>query len=266
MSDNETREFPTATKSIIKNSYSCDEQAIKNVFLISSKAGKGTGFLLSPSGIIITNEHVVSGCSPTEIQAISSSGEGYQFKHCILDKDRDLAALIPNVKISGGLILNVLDIKVRQEVETWGFPLYYDGPNPLVSVGHVSGFSFAKDKGVITRIIVNAAFNNGNSGGPLLRAGTNEVVGVVVAKWAPFTEFQESALEALKKTKSGLQFTATDFRGKKYRLSEAQLVADLLLQHKMLVQVMYGEAISAKELETFLEANNYDIASKIGDY
>ena len=254
-----TEIMPISTQMVLDNSALCDEQAIKFVFLIlCPKTGsKGTAFLLS-NGVIVTNEHVVRGCAANEILAISSAGLQYQFKKCITDLVNDLALLIPQEEIDGGLKINSSNISIRQEVHTWGFPLFYNGPAPLLSVGYLSGFRYEQNIG--RRLVINGAFNQGNSGGPLFKAGTDEIIGVVVAKWAPFTPFQTSALEALKNNKYGMQYEAQDDQGNKTTFGESQLVADLLLQHRALVQVMIGEAIPATVLEEFLKKNSIDLS------
>ncbi len=258
MEQNSIEELPISTQMVLNSSSSCDEQPIKHVFLIfCAKTGsKGTGFLLE-SGLIITNEHVIRGCLDSEILAVSSTGLNYQIKKSIVDVSQDLAILVPQVKIEGGLKINTSALMVRQEVHTWGFPLFYNGPAPLLSVGYLSGFRLDPHCG--KRLIVNGAFNQGNSGGPLFKADTDEVVGVVVAKWAPFTNFQTTALEALKNNRSGFQYEATDNQGNKISFAESQLVADLLYQHRVLVQVMIGEAIPAEVLDIFLKKSFSEI-------
>lgn len=117
----------------------------------------------------------------------------------------------------------------------------------------MSGYK-AEMKGNISvkHLIVNGAFNPGNSGGPLFQATDNKVIGVVVSKHAPINQFQLSALNALANNKSGVVFTATDEKGTQIRFVESQLVADLLEHFRSLTQVMIGEAISVSELRTFL--------------
>ena len=113
---------------------------------------------------------------------------------------------------------------------------------------------------ILKRLVVNGAFNPGNSGGPLFRSNDNKVIGIVVSKHAPITRFHESALKALAENQTGVVFTATDERGNKKTFVESQIVADLLFYFRKLTQVMIGEAISVSELKNFLRDNElYDL-------
>jgi S1-C subfamily serine protease len=230
--------------------------SVKSVYLIvcQKTLQKGTGFLLK-SGQVITNEHVISGCQATDIFAVSSFGEKVLFSKLSTDTVRDFAVLFPQKKLDGGLALDSSgkDLPVGTVVSTWGFPLGYNGPAPLLSIGYLSGYrAEIKDKISVKHLIVNCAFNSGNSGGPLFQATENKVIGVVVSKHMPISQFQLSALKALANNKSGVVFTATDDKGNQIQFVESQLVADLLEHFKSLTQVMIGEAISVTELRTFL--------------
>jgi len=51
-------------------------------------------------------------------------------------------------------------LKAGDPVTTWGFPLIYNGPAPLLSVGYLSGFEAVQqgDK-VVKHLVANGAFN-----------------------------------------------------------------------------------------------------------
>src|SRR5260370_28516576 len=60
--------------------------------------------------------------------------------------------------------------------------ILYNGIQPLLSVGYIAGFRSVTNAGKTSKhLIVNGAFNQGNSGGPLMMAQNNRVGGVVVA-------------------------------------------------------------------------------------
>ncbi|MFC7215163.1 serine protease [Saliphagus sp. GCM10025334] len=234
-------------------------EAIDSVFQIicPHTQSQGTGFLLD-SGYVVTNAHVVEGAVAGGILARSSRGEQVNFSNKTVDPDRDLAVLEPIEDPSGDLRLELdADFDVGAQVSTWGFPLGHSGPSPLLSVGYLSGFSQERtSSGPVKQLVVNGAFNDGNSGGPLFLSEDDGIIGVVVAKHAPFTQFQHSALEALANNRSGVNFTAEDEHGNGQRFSESQLVADLMQRFISLTQVMIGYAVDASELADFLDEND----------
>ena len=62
---------------------------------------------------------------------------------------------------------------------------------------------------MIRQWVVNAAFNRGNSGGPVVLIETGEVIGVVSSKLAPISPTAKSALDALEQQKSGFTYEGT---------------------------------------------------------
>src|SRR4030042_7044740 len=248
--------IPVATKWLLDAAGETGRSAIKSVYFVvcTKTSEKGTGFLLR-SGQIITNDHVIKGCEAEDIFAISSFGEKIFFSKSSSDTIRDLAVLFPKNKLDGGLALGSTNknLSVGTVVSTWGNPLGYNGPAPLLSVGYLSGYSAAMRGNIsVKHLVVNGAFNPGNSGGPLFEATDNKVIGVVVSKHLPFTQSQLSALKVLANNKGGTIFTRYDEKGNKIEFVESQLVADLLNHFRELTQVMIGEAISISELRAFL--------------
>ncbi|RWU09226.1 trypsin-like serine protease [Pseudidiomarina gelatinasegens] len=218
---------------------------------------KGSGFLLE-NGLIVTNEHVVRGCSIEQITITSAFGDQVSVSQGWLDSDRDLAILRPSIAQCGGLsIAREAKLQVGESVTTWGYPLGYNGPAPLLSVGYLAGFiSHRTGKGVKKHLVVNGAFNSGNSGGALFRASDNKVIGIVVSKHAPISQYHQSAIEALAKNNSGVVFHASDENGQKTSFVESQIVAELLVHMRSLTQVMIGEAIAAEELIAMLDESD----------
>jgi hypothetical protein len=220
---------------------------------------KGTAFLLK-TGLIITNWHVIEGSTMSDLIAISSEGEQIHFDSMVIDQNRDLVALKPKQTLKGGLAIQEEgNIQVGTQVVTWGYPLGYNGPAPLLTIGHLSGFNdsppYEETASIVKHLVINGAFNPGNSGGPLFIAQGQEVIGVVVSKHAPITPFVRSAIEELAKNPSGFIYKATDEYGNKRNFSEAQVVAEVLQYFRQMTQVVIGEAIASSELITFLKSN-----------
>jgi len=222
---------------------------------------KGTGFLMK-SGYLVTNWHVIRDCNAAEVLALSSDRKEIFFQNVLSDENRDLAILEPTRNLGKGLEAVNQNVGVGTKVSTWGHPLGYSGPAPILSVGYLAGFrDRRKDERsqVVKRYVINAAFNPGNSGGPLFVSGDNKVVGVVVAKHAPITPFLTSAIEALSKNPSGVVFSTTDQKGNTKQFVESQVVAMVLNYFRDMTQVVIGEVIVGSELIAFLKENNIDV-------
>jgi S1-C subfamily serine protease len=222
---------------------------------------KGTGFLIE-SGSIVTNEHVVNGCTASNMEAYPSVGGKVSFSDMTVDADRDLAVLQPREKLMGGLALGSdATLNLGQSVTTWGYPLIYSGPAPILSVGYAAGFNAAKLKTktggerVVKHIVVNGAFNPGNSGGPVFAANDNKVVGVVVWKMRILNQTVPTVIEGFKKgggvrTRGTFSMTMAD--GTQRGITDQEATAMVLEEFYNTVQVMIGEAISVSELKDFL--------------
>jgi hypothetical protein len=239
--------------------------AIQAIYLVYCQKDKnaGSGFLLS-NGVIVTNQHVVGTCEASDLIVVSSSNKRVTMQNRIVDLDKDLALLKPSDKLNGGLELATdKDPQPGTTVSTWGYPFLYNGVSPLLSVGYVAGFKNAgKSDKPVKHIIVNGAFNHGNSGGPLLVAQGNKVIGVVVLTYNFFPEYVETTIKTLESPGGGVfsgRFSGTDGSGKRVDLSDAQVIGMMLEEFYQKTQVMIGEAISASELRAFLAEKSRDL-------
>ena len=142
--------------------------------------GQGSGFIVSPDGLAITNSHVAGGRS--QLVATTTDGDRLDCQVIGDDPSTDLALLrlsgrdLPHVRIGDSQLL-----RVGQLVIAMGSPL---GLHSTVSTGVVSGVGRsmrASDGRLIDNIIQHAApINPGNSGGPLVDS-RGRVVGVNTA-------------------------------------------------------------------------------------
>jgi S1-C subfamily serine protease len=176
---------PVSTQWLLGSASPTQHAAINSVYLLVCPRAdkKGTSFLFK-SGIMATDNHVVEGCNSADLWAMSPMGEKITFSKLVTDTNRDLALLRPTSHLEGGFDLGSdVSHQLETRVTTWGFPLIYNGPAPILSVGYVAGYDDAPvGKAFVKHPVVNEAFNPGNSGGPLLVAPDNKVVGVVVWK------------------------------------------------------------------------------------
>jgi S1-C subfamily serine protease len=235
--------------------------AVQSVLRIicTQQNSQGTGFF-HKSGNVITADHVVRGCSNPEL--ILPNGTKILASVLATDQELDLAVVKPDSVISATplKISGASNFSIGMQVSTWGFPGGYGGVIPMLSVGYLSGVDarMSTSGKLIRKWVVNAAFNGGNSGGPLLQIETGEVIGVVSSKLAPISAQTLSILKILETQKFGMQYSGTDNNGQTISFSEAQLVAAVLDELRRQVQLVIGEAVIAEDIRTFLKLHNID--------
>lgn len=238
-------------------------KAIESVYIIFCGTVHGTGFLMT-SGIIVTNTHVIESCTSDVVLARSSRNREIHFKKVITDSTRDLALLVPSESLKGGLELGSdKPLKVGTNVTTWGFPLIYTSGAPLLTVGYISGYnSEAGGTAHVKHLVVNGAFNPGNSGGPVFVADDNKVIGIVVWRHRLTSNNVPVAINGLKHPRGGMMtgtFTKTLPDGRVTPVMDSEVVGDVLEEFYNLVQVQIGEAISVSELRAFIDEKKEEI-------
>lgn len=149
--------------------------------------GGGTGFVVDPSGWVLTNRHVVSA-TDADYTVVFSTGEKVPARVLARDPALDLAVLkvdkvtLPTIKLgdSGSLRVGQTVIAIGNALGEF---------RNTVSVGVISGLGrqivageeFRGESEVLDAVIqTDAAINLGNSGGPLLNL-RGEAVGVNTA-------------------------------------------------------------------------------------
>ena len=150
------------------------------------------------------------------------------------------------------------------EVSTWGYPFAYSGATPLLSVGHVAGYRTDGSRGrPVKHVVVNAAFNHGNSGGPLLLAQENSVIGIVVLTMHFYPKYIKQMLDQMSGEPGGWSYgmtiTREDGSQAKIQPSVPQMTAMILDEFYQKTQTMIGEAISASELAAMLNDRKQEL-------
>src|ERR1700730_4624142 len=266
-------QIPVATQTLLDNVKSSESKSvIKSVLRIEcpKDSAKGTGFVVSGIGVIVTNAHVAGNCNAADLVGVSAvSNDPVKFSSMVKDDNRDIALLCPTKALPFSLKLSG-DEKplVETEVETWGYPLRYNRAAPILSRGYLAGYDEGLDaqgrlkNPLVEHLIVNGAFNPGNSGGPLIDKATGQGVGIVVEKWVLFLPFVEQVINALEHspTMSGSALSYIDANGKTVRLMNEQIPAAALKEVYDKSQVMVGEAISVSELNAFIKEKKKDLA------
>jgi serine protease Do len=136
--------------------------------------GQGSGFIVSPDGLIMTNAHVVKDAS--EVTVKLTDRREYRARVLGSDPKTDIAVIKIDAKNLPVVALgSVTDLQVGEWVLAIGSPFGFEN---TVTAGVVSakGRSLPDDSAV-PFIQTDVAVNPGNSGGPLFNA-RGEVVGI----------------------------------------------------------------------------------------
>ena len=145
------------------------------VVQITTGSGSASGFIITLDGLVITNEHVVSGESSVGVWLTN----GCRYDADVLEQDTtsDLALL----QIDGGGSFEAIAVgdpntmRMGDEVLALGFPLADTiGTNLTVTRGIISS---TRTVDGVQLLQTDASLNPGNSGGPLVNAD-GEVIGV----------------------------------------------------------------------------------------
>jgi S1-C subfamily serine protease len=143
--------------------------------------GTGSGVVVSPDGLILTNNHVIDGAR--EIAVSLSDGRKFSARALGRDPDTDLAVLrgetgetLPTARLA-----NSKSVRQGQIAIAIGNPL---GFQSTVTAGIVSavGRSLRAQNGRLIGDVIqtDAALNPGNSGGPLVNSA-GQIIGINTA-------------------------------------------------------------------------------------
>jgi len=136
--------------------------------------GQGSGFIVSPDGVVLTNAHVVKGAD--EVTVKLTDRREFRAKVLGADPQTDVAVLkidathLPTVRLG-----STKSLAVGEWVLAIGSPFGFENS---VTAGVVSAKGRAlPDDSAVPFIQTDVAVNPGNSGGPLFNA-RGEVVGI----------------------------------------------------------------------------------------
>jgi S1-C subfamily serine protease len=138
----------------------------------------GSGFFVNQSGYVLTNNHVIEGCSKIDLRL--SGKELVEAKLISSDRLNDLALLKTAAQSSFALPLETNNAALLADIYAAGFP-FGDSVNSTIKItrGVVSSLSGFGDN--FSQFQIDAAIQPGNSGGPIINKYGN-AVGVVVSK------------------------------------------------------------------------------------
>ena len=138
-------------------------------FQVYPEKGTGSGFVIRPSGEILTNNHVVNGAR--ELTVTLADKKIYKAKVLATDASADLALIKIDAdkKLPALTLGNSDSLVVGQKVLAIGNPFGFDG---TLTTGVVSSLNrkiqTEEERQLEGMIQTDAAINPGNSGGPLL--------------------------------------------------------------------------------------------------
>jgi S1-C subfamily serine protease len=162
----------------------------------SARGASGTAFLLSRSGLVATNWHVVAGAKNFSL-AFPGWTNTVAAEVVVKDVTNDLAILrvsdatkvattCPDLPFQ---LASSNGVKLGARVSAIGYPLTSIlGSNPKFSEGVVSSKSGSQDDP--TRFQISAQIEPGSSGSPLFDSEGN-IIGIAVATLNPAKEYQE---------------------------------------------------------------------------
>ena len=136
----------------------------------------GSGFIISPDGFIVTNNHVVQGADSITVRLVDN-GKSFDAEVVGLDPETDLAL----IKIEPDHELPVLEFADSDELKVGEWVMAIGNPFGLghtVTAGIVSAKGRVLGAGPYDDFIqTDASINPGNSGGPLVNLD-GKVVGI----------------------------------------------------------------------------------------
>jgi len=149
----------------------------------TTSAASGSGFILSDTGYILTNHHVIEGAN--SITVSTYDGNSYDAKLIGYDASHDVAVLkIEAEKLTPVIIGDSDNLNVGDSVVAIGNPL------GELTFSLTGGYVSAKDRKVTLQsnvtmdlIQTDCAINSGNSGGALFNL-YGEVIGITNAKYS----------------------------------------------------------------------------------
>ncbi len=149
--------------------------------------GLGTGYVISPSGIALTNAHVAGNVLPGTVLNILINGIPSKAQVLTIDHQKDIAVLrLPSLPMGQ----NYSYIPISRNSPAMG--------EKVVALGYPYDVGLTASRGIVSRlghgpeflydyIQTDASINPGNSGGPLLNS-KGELVGMDVAIYTPGQE------------------------------------------------------------------------------
>jgi serine protease Do len=140
------------------------------VVTIKTATSTGSGSIISPEGLVITNEHVIRDAKNGIVRIINTEGKTYNGQVLTIDRKNDLAL----VRITSSDRFPTITFADRENILVG---------QKVFAIGSPFGLSGTLTTGILSRVAIDgdlqtdARLNPGNSGGPLLNS-RGEMIGV----------------------------------------------------------------------------------------
>ncbi|XP_061107919.1 serine protease HTRA3 [Conger conger] len=156
----------------------------------------GSGFVVSETGLIVTNAHVVSSTTPVsgqqQLKVQMHNGEAHEATITDIDKKSDIATIKINPQKKLGVLLlgHSADLRPGEFVVAIGSPFALQNTvtTGIVSTAQRDGKELGIRDSDMDYIQTDAIINYGNSGGPLVNLD-GEVIGINTLKVAAGISF-----------------------------------------------------------------------------
>jgi S1-C subfamily serine protease len=162
---------------------------ITSTLKYASETAEGTGMILSPAGLVLTNNHVIDGATDVRVSLASNTHQTYPARVIGYDSTDDVALL----KLAGASGLATVSFGDSSQVKV-GIPVLALGDaqgrgHVTPALGNISGLNRsiqASDEGSNTTedlnhmLQTNAQIQQGDSGGALVN-NAGQVIGMVTA-------------------------------------------------------------------------------------
>jgi S1-C subfamily serine protease len=160
---------------------------INTSFGFNNAVGAGTGIIIDPGGVVLTNNHVISGA--TQISAFSNAnGQTYAVDVIGYDRSQDVAVLqlrgaggLPAAAIGGGASVGEPIVALGNTGGQGGAPSVLPGRVVALNQSvHASDSLTGAEESLGGLIQVDAPIKPGDSGGPVVN-GAGQVIGMTTA-------------------------------------------------------------------------------------